>query len=481
MTKMTKFRNFNFFLFLGMLLTGFLLVFSNNTSPLYPYSYGIDSAFYRYMGSVILQGKTPYVDLWEHKGPVLYFIQALGALNGTRNEKLSFIFIMQIFSLLFSVIFLYKINQRISVSKHSSLRFFLLLTVALSVLGNTLEGGNLTEEWSIPMICCSLYLFINYALQTNRNTGHPCKYSYIHGICLALITFIRINNAVSIFAGLLVIGINLLLKRQWKDFLKNILFGILGSLTVIIPIFIWFFRRNALNEMIYGTFIFNLKYSSEMPQNISKSTWLFLCLPVFASLLLVLLHILKTHHFRLIDNIVLVIAAANLLMFTKIYRYPHYFIILVPFFLLAMILYVNKSNILTVIISIIVFAMCFDKCEKSIRYYLSTDHTLLFSSAKLYFPKSEKNSAIAVDVPSSIYLNVGITPCSRFAAFQTRIFEIQPKFEEEFIETMKNKDPKWIISPCAIDSIVPYVSTLIETRYEYKFNDGSYCFFRQNE
>ena len=115
------------------------------------------------------------------------------------------------------------------------------------------------------------------------------------------------------------------------------------------------------------------------------------------------------------------------------------------------------------------------------RYYLRTGQQPAFQTANQYFPKAEKNSAIAINVNPEVYLNTGIRPCSRFAANQRRHFAVDPEFETEFIETLREKKPLWIIGNCSPDGTVPYAEFLPDLHYELKFNDSTYCFFRQTE
>lgn len=57
----------------------FLLIFSYGTSPLFINNFGIsDSAIFLLIGKGITAGYIPYVDLFDHKGPVMFFIEALG-------------------------------------------------------------------------------------------------------------------------------------------------------------------------------------------------------------------------------------------------------------------------------------------------------------------------------------------------------------------------------------------------------------------
>ena len=58
------------------------LVFSPSTSPLYS-DWGYDSAMFQTIGKYWAQGHLPYVELFDHKGPIIFFINALGyALGG---------------------------------------------------------------------------------------------------------------------------------------------------------------------------------------------------------------------------------------------------------------------------------------------------------------------------------------------------------------------------------------------------------------
>ena len=73
-----------FFNILLMVLVAFafLLLYSFSTSPLYV-NEGMDSCVFKTIGLGILNGKVPYVDIFDHKGPLLYIIEFVGdALAG---------------------------------------------------------------------------------------------------------------------------------------------------------------------------------------------------------------------------------------------------------------------------------------------------------------------------------------------------------------------------------------------------------------
>ena len=62
-------------------LTGFLtILICSKSSPLYPLNDWVDANCYMTVGRAMTEGKLPYRDLFEHKGPLLYILHAAAAL-----------------------------------------------------------------------------------------------------------------------------------------------------------------------------------------------------------------------------------------------------------------------------------------------------------------------------------------------------------------------------------------------------------------
>ena len=73
------------FLLLLAIAVGFTLVFSVSTSPLYPKYYGAtelidggDSLQFQQIGKGWLEGKVPYRDMFDHKGPIIFLLICWG-------------------------------------------------------------------------------------------------------------------------------------------------------------------------------------------------------------------------------------------------------------------------------------------------------------------------------------------------------------------------------------------------------------------
>ena len=240
-----------YYCFLALISFVFVLLFSRATSPLYAYV-GYDAAIFKQMGMAILKGKTIYLDYFDNKGCLLYFLHALCLWLGGDFV----ILIFQTISLTISLIILDKI---ISLYKEGASRVYVLLA-GLVLLLCFYEGGDLSEEWSLPFICYPLYRFLKlYKEDKSLNA----KDLYFIGLCFGVIAFLRINNAVPFCGFLLCLFIGYLWKKQWKELIINALAFVGGVLTITIPCFLYFYLKageNGIYWMVYGTFLSGFDY-----------------------------------------------------------------------------------------------------------------------------------------------------------------------------------------------------------------------------
>ena len=92
-------------LFCGLVSFLFLLLVSLSTSPLNNY-FDYDSSFYLVIGKGICRGLLSYRDLYDQKGPLVFYLNALGyLLTGNRTGVL----LVQGFSMTLSVFMLYRL------------------------------------------------------------------------------------------------------------------------------------------------------------------------------------------------------------------------------------------------------------------------------------------------------------------------------------------------------------------------------------
>lgn len=244
-----------------MALICVIFILKNTTdSPLLETAQWADSAVFMTIARGILEGKIPYRDMFDHKGPLIYLINVIALL--ITNKYVSGLWIVELIFLFISTILIYKTTN--SILENEKYNIFGLFVATLYVFTiqstNMLEFGNFTEEYAQPFIFFSLYIFIKYI--KSSKVEHKPEYMLIHGIMCGCCLMLRMN-LISIWVSLgIFIIIKLISNKKYKNLIFNLIYGILGVLMFILPFIVYFAVNNALNEMVYCNIIFSFSYSN---------------------------------------------------------------------------------------------------------------------------------------------------------------------------------------------------------------------------
>ncbi len=228
-----------------VLLAWLVLLILSQANP-YLTEIGRDNGFFLYAGARLLAGDVLYIDIWDHKGPFIFFINALG-LAFIKNSRwgvwaLEFLFI-------FSAFYIGCLAVR---KKWGVAPAFTGALTALLALYNVLGRGNLTEEYSLLFNFIALALFFRH-----EKKGEILRF-FLIGVMFSLAFLFRANNG-----GLPIsIGLVVLITGFWnKNFavtIKNLLSIACGALTVLFLTAISFYLNGNLDAMIGAAFTYNL-------------------------------------------------------------------------------------------------------------------------------------------------------------------------------------------------------------------------------
>ena len=266
MEKMYNKKSFLFILILFIISVLFVLIMSYSTSPLYPYYFGGDSAQFQTIGKGWSMGMIPYKNMFDHKGPIIFFVDMLGfLLTGTSFG----IMLLQIIFMFFTLFSLFLLSQ-LCFKNHIGWGIVCIF-LALIILTLYYNGGNTVEEYCLPFIGISLFFQLKYFYSNKYDTHFPL-YAGFYGITFAVCLFTRITNGVAIFCGIFVITIMLLINKSWKSLLQNILCFIAGALVVILPFCIYFGFYGVLKDLFFASITYNLEYQSHMESWILSPT-----------------------------------------------------------------------------------------------------------------------------------------------------------------------------------------------------------------
>lgn len=242
---MTKIRLILPYLFL-LLLTLLVLDLAN---PLFDKP-ARDGGFFLYAGAQILDGKIPYHDFWDSKGPVIFYINALGLwLGGGSRWGVWFVEFLCIFG---TLLLLYRV-----LSKYWGMGAALFGT-SLAGLGLrvVLGYGNYTEEYALLFNAVGLVIFFS------ADTERPyLKYFWVGALFGLSFTF-RANNIGGLFAILIAVFLFYVFKRNYVEALRNILATLAGFTLPLLLWTIYFSLLGSTGEMIYASIIFNFSYAA---------------------------------------------------------------------------------------------------------------------------------------------------------------------------------------------------------------------------
>lgn len=430
---MKQYFLFSFICILLIILHGVLSVMS----PLYDVI-KIDQNVFAQIGLLIIDGGTPYVDLFDHKGPIIYFIYALGELL---NYKYG-VFFLQIVNLIISFTIWYK-TARLLCSE----RWALFASFATSALFLAyLEGGAATEEFNILPISIPIYFYIRG--YKNNSFFLPSVEYLITGVCIGVCLMTRMNN-MAIIAGLALylLGCHLINKR-FKEVGKAVLLVLLGIVVVILPILGFFFYKagyEGLYQLYFGTFAMNFEYMANYA--VSGVSWVrnaFLYAPFI--ILGFIASIKYTKDKELIIPLLLSLLIGIVTMGANMFR--HYFVILVPMAFLTIIILVRSESMrLSVLISLLSFIPLLYSIVLSVPKVYRGENRSDFSDADRVFSQMQHKESVfnynTREFGYSLLQRNGYYQCNRvFLPFQLKVSPTLAKQEENSLERC---NPYWIL------------------------------------
>ena len=249
----------------------FVVLFSRATSFLYLFE-GADPSIFKQMGRAVLKGKILYIDYFDNKGCLLYFIHALGLWLGGDFA----IMLMQVASLTVTLL----IWDKMLALYHTEKDRVICLCISLVLLLCFYGAGDQTQEWCLPFI--SYPLLVYFRAYKTATEIRPLQMLFI-GLCFGVISFIQINNACAFLGFIAYLWIQYIVKKNFKQLFSSILCFFCGWLIIAISCVLYFYiiaDWHGVYEMVYAMLLSNLEYIG-----IQQHTKLFKWLPYFLFIL----------------------------------------------------------------------------------------------------------------------------------------------------------------------------------------------------
>lgn len=414
------------------------LTLLSKSSPLYAINDWYDAQCFFTVGKSMLNNKLPYLNLFEQKGPLLFFIYMIASLISLK----SFIgvFLLEIISY---TIFLYYIIKIIKLfTKEKYIYYLLPIISALILSSRSFTAGGSCEEFCFPILSILLFYFCKY-LKTNKITNIE---TLIIGILSGCILWMKYTLLGLSIGFCLVVLIKKIKEKDYKELLKKIVFFLLGIFITTIPWLIYFgLNKNGINKLFEIYFLFNINSYSDKIGVINK---------LINFILTILGVLLKYFQYLILIFIPMILSIKQRTFFKE--KENNKYLILVTFLLLTFI-FIGGTNF---------------------RYYSLPLQPFMIFGLIYIIKEIEKNKkTLKIGIPILLLISLFVafihSPNTKFI-FKDKNYYAQFKFSE------KIKKNKSILNYGFLDGGFYFTTNTYPSTYFFQKNNIKYKIYRKN-
>ena len=220
-----------------------------------------DSGFYTYIGDQILQGKLPYGDAWESKPPAIFYLNAFGLWLGHGSRW--GIWAVEMIFLTATIYFSIQVMENLW-GTWPAIFGTLVWLLGLNI---SIMGGNLTEEYPLPLHFIAFVLFLKLLENPKKRL-----FNFLLGFVFAIAFLFRPNNAATEAVVIFVVSIFLIFQRNFRNFFLGLLWIALGAILPIAITAIYFWSQGLLKDLWEASILYNLTYSGTQLKTSSALT-----------------------------------------------------------------------------------------------------------------------------------------------------------------------------------------------------------------
>ena len=258
------------FLFATLAITAF-----SACSFLYPYNPWDDADVYMTIGKAMLAGKELYLDIFDHKGPVLFFLHEGAAmlsslLSGSVRTSFLGIYILEVACAFFYLLYSLR-TMRLFSSSSACLPLVCLLGV-MTYSSDFFGYGDSVEEFVLPLLAQSLYFMLRFVEE--RHVPRWWQ-SLIMGMGIASIFWMKFNLLFFYLGGILALAYIASKHRTWQQLWNVMLWAFTGFAAVTACVLLYFAFHGTLPALWDAYFMVNIFHYHGTATNGEPPFWWF--------------------------------------------------------------------------------------------------------------------------------------------------------------------------------------------------------------
>jgi hypothetical protein len=219
-----------------------------------------DSGVFLYAGWRLDEGEVPYAQAWDHKPPLIYFINAAGlALGGVSVWG---VWALEWVSLSVACLLAFRLLNK-TFDLWAAGAALILMLGAFSIL---ILGGNFATEYALPFQFACLALLAGM----HEDRADPLR-AFGIGVSAACLFLLK-QNLIGLPAVVAVFRLAALWRKNQKgSLLPEAGSAALGAALVILPVLAYFAAHSALADLWDAAFRFNMFYAETSTGTVLKS------------------------------------------------------------------------------------------------------------------------------------------------------------------------------------------------------------------
>ena len=206
-----------------------------------------DSGVFLYVAWRFLNGDVPYRDVWDHKPPLIYFVDALGL--ALTPDSLWGVWLLQFLFLFFTLFFIYRLLDEEFGIYAAQVGTITLISGLLTIL----EKGNVTEEYALVFQTLYFFLFVRA-----WKSDFPIRSSFWIGL-LGGLAFNFKQTTIGVWIAY-ALFLSIFRLSQRKSLLRDMLTLAAGWLIPSILLVLYLASQNALADFWEQAFLYNFVY-----------------------------------------------------------------------------------------------------------------------------------------------------------------------------------------------------------------------------
>ncbi len=474
----------------------FSLIFYTCNTPLGAWI-GSDNAMYLTMGTAMTKGYTPYSEIFDHKGPLLFLLQMIPQLFSDGYSTLT-VFVQEVLFLWACLLLLSRMARKLGV------KAVVVQLVYLAVYAPLVDGGNLTEEYGNLFTLLGLNVMLDVfgdglSSRMEKKLFAPAA---LMGAASMVCFLLRANNALPLVGAVGALALYLLFTKRFAGLGLCAAGYVLGCAAVAVPVAVWLYAQGALSDAIYGAFVHNMMYAETQGQSrlhmlLFRAYGHRAMLAAALACLGALLSAVRTKRMPLAMAMVAGAACGGFAGFISHKCYNHYLMIGVPMAALGacqILAFVRERmsarlkmvSVAAAAVSMIALMVNGVQVNMQREQDYQVFKAMMPDAIALYdqVPEADRDRFLAYRVEPKWYVATEALPCMRFYFLQEILANADPAVMDEIVHHFETEPPLWVVLFYNRPFSPPYdarVQEIFDTRYEFIDARGEYQLLRLKE